>query len=771
LILTFSPFVDKYTNHQNSILVLSTFKFAYKMVFRKIICSIKIIYPVPSVSVSIYIVPLNLSMEAKEKSWIGKFLVMTLVLTLVLGVMPAYAQSSGSGKGAGGMIAPSISGGGSGSSTTSYFKTCTYSWDSTNFINESVTITASIYDSTGEKVSDSVTVNVVEQVYTSVGGAHSVSEVGGAHSVSEGILSIQIIEPASGSNVAGKVDIKISANGPNELGEMSLSIQSKHSGSAFLIPNSMCVAGGSGGGGITPTCTDSDGGKNYYVKGTVEGSWEGYENIEKETDACCIDCENRISVEKAENLIEVFCNDKGYIDLEIYECPNGCEDGACIEAENVTKELSIEITNPKDGETVSGIVEIKAEAIGENELREVKLVIKGGSRTTPYYKEIDTLCKTTDDELHMSCYANWNSNEVLDKRYGVEIEAIVTDINNNKVSDSIRIYVTEESEPEKKATLRVKAYDVETGDVVRDATTIVLKYSGSRSEPIRTTEPSRGIGQPVRKTTSEKPSSGRVGLGVGVAEPAIEEVKAKEKWKEERKINIQKKIISGPKIVVGTLKADSIDSIEIEPGAYELITYAINYALHTNYRITIEAGKEYNLHAPLSKGKIITIPEEKETKLITVKTGKLVKVVPEVKETEVEVIPATKIRKISIRPAKEIGKSILESGKVEATTSEEIEIEEGKLYTKTNKTKKQVKVLPATASERAREAVKMHKIKDIELVVVDKRPVYIVKGEQEAKLFGFIPTKINTTVEISGEDGEVVKIIKPWWSSLAIANK
>ena len=119
----------------------------------------------------------------------------------------------------------------------------------------------------------------------------------------------------------------------------------------------------------------------------------------------------------------------------------------------------------------------------------------------------------------------------------------------------------------------------------------------------------------------------------------------------------------------------------------------------------------------------------------------MVKVVPEVKETEVEVIPATKIRKISIRPAKEIGKSILESGKVEATTSEEIEIEEGKLYTKTNKTKKQVKVLPATASERAREAVKMHKIKDIELVVVDKRPVYIVKGEQEAKLFGFIPIK------------------------------
>ena len=442
---------------------------------------------------------------------------------------------------------------------------------------------------------------------------------------------------------------------------------------------------------------------------------------------------------------------------------------------NVTKELSVKITNPKDGETVSGIVTVKATASGPNELKEMSLTIAGKHEAEHFLLTDCTksVTKPTSNVTHeiytKTCWYDWDTSNYA--REKVTLTASISDVEGNKASNSVTVYVTEESEPEKKATLRVKAYDVETGDVVRDATTIVLKYSGSRSEPIRTTEPSRGIGQPVRKTTSEKPSSGRVGSGVGVAEPAIEEVKAKEKWKEERKINIQKKIISGPKIVVGTLKADSIDSIEIEPGAYELITYAINYALHTNYRITIEAGKEYNLYAPLSKGKIITIPEEKETKLITVKTGKLVKVVPEVKETEVEVIPATKIRKISIRPAEEIGKSILESGKVEATTSEEIEIEEGKLYTKTNKTKKQVKVLPATASERAREAVKMHKIKDIELVVVDKRPVYIVKGEQEAKLFGFIPTKINTTVEISGEDGEVVKIIKPWWSSLAITNK
>jgi hypothetical protein len=65
----------------------------------------------------------------------------------------------------------------------------------------------------------------------------------------------------------------------------------------------------------------------------------------------------------------------------------------------------------------------------------------------------------------------------------------------------------------------------------------------------------------------------------------------------------------------------------------------------------------------------------------------------------------------------------------------------------------------------------MHKIKDIELVIVDKKPVYAVNGEQNAKLLGFIPTIKKITVEISGEDGQVTKITKPWWSSLAIANK
>ncbi|OYT35124.1 MAG: hypothetical protein B6U87_00915 [Candidatus Aenigmarchaeota archaeon ex4484_52] len=63
-------------------------------------------------------------------------------------------------------------------------------------------------------------------------------------------------------------------------------------------------------------CTDSDGGKNYYVKGTLTAK-----NGEQITDYCSNDYYVK----------EYFCptNYDG-IDSVDYNCPNGCKDGACI---------------------------------------------------------------------------------------------------------------------------------------------------------------------------------------------------------------------------------------------------------------------------------------------------------------------------------------------------------------------------------------------------------------------------------------------------------
>ena len=92
-------------------------------------------------------------------------------------------------------------------------------------------------------------------------------------------------------------------------------------------------------------CTDSDGGTNYYVKGTTKGINDamtgGY--IEA-TDKC-----------EGSILYEYVCtqtapNNKYPIVVGLYKytCPNGCLDGACIQS---TTQPSITVTSPNGGET------------------------------------------------------------------------------------------------------------------------------------------------------------------------------------------------------------------------------------------------------------------------------------------------------------------------------------------------------------------------------------------------------------------------------------
>ncbi|MBI2436422.1 MAG: hypothetical protein HYV41_01595 [Candidatus Magasanikbacteria bacterium] len=69
------------------------------------------------------------------------------------------------------------------------------------------------------------------------------------------------------------------------------------------------------GGGMQSGCTDSDGGLDYYVKGTTYGP-----NIDN-TDFC--------SYGSGGGLQENYCKNDTQV-MDYYECPNGCVDGACI---------------------------------------------------------------------------------------------------------------------------------------------------------------------------------------------------------------------------------------------------------------------------------------------------------------------------------------------------------------------------------------------------------------------------------------------------------
>jgi len=97
-------------------------------------------------------------------------------------------------------------------------------------------------------------------------------------------------------------------------------------------------------------CVDSDGGKNYYVKGTATG----YENgqIVTSTDGCRND---------NKTLAEVYCEDE-YLRTAQYECPAGCKDGACIKSECAAggEHYSKVFTDEYPSECCSGLTEFEA---------------------------------------------------------------------------------------------------------------------------------------------------------------------------------------------------------------------------------------------------------------------------------------------------------------------------------------------------------------------------------------------------------------------------
>tara|TARA_Y100000310_G_C20677641_1_gene814022 strand:+ start:48 stop:3140 length:3093 start_codon:yes stop_codon:yes gene_type:complete len=109
-------------------------------------------------------------------------------------------------------------------------------------------------------------------------------------------------------------------------------------------------------------CLDSDGGKNYEVKGTATGylgiSSQGYgpgELFDNFTDHCLSDSA----------MMENYCKENSEGDLWVYqsyyECPNGCKDGACspVPAEEEAEE-EIMCTDSDDGKNfyVKGITRI-----------------------------------------------------------------------------------------------------------------------------------------------------------------------------------------------------------------------------------------------------------------------------------------------------------------------------------------------------------------------------------------------------------------------------
>ena len=100
---------------------------------------------------------------------------------------------------------------------------------------------------------------------------------------------------------------------------------------------------------LADTCTDSDGGINYSVAGTVTISSTSVGGGTT-NDSCDIVDNNGV-------LFERYCNSNGTYSTQNYTCPNGCSNGACLSAPITPTPPAplatsfIKVTYPNGGET------------------------------------------------------------------------------------------------------------------------------------------------------------------------------------------------------------------------------------------------------------------------------------------------------------------------------------------------------------------------------------------------------------------------------------
>ncbi|GEM_PF-3431298 len=96
------------------------------------------------------------------------------------------------------------------------------------------------------------------------------------------------------------------------------------------------------------TCIDTDGGDNIYTKGTATGKEIGTDKVISKTDYCS---DNN-------NVVEYFCNDiyagytPGYVNNGVKSCPNGCNNGACIEKNKYEFVYDKKYYNPSEVVTI-----------------------------------------------------------------------------------------------------------------------------------------------------------------------------------------------------------------------------------------------------------------------------------------------------------------------------------------------------------------------------------------------------------------------------------
>ncbi|MBI2124627.1 hypothetical protein HYT92_02435 [Candidatus Pacearchaeota archaeon] len=110
-------------------------------------------------------------------------------------------------------------------------------------------------------------------------------------------------------------------------------------------------------------CTDSDNGLSYYIYGTTNG-YRAYgirnsSNIVTEKDSCTTVCSGSVGSgigSTGQCLLEYYCDSLDYAAFNVYTCPYGCQNGACVnQTSQTTSNQSIFSPNSMASGSISGM--------------------------------------------------------------------------------------------------------------------------------------------------------------------------------------------------------------------------------------------------------------------------------------------------------------------------------------------------------------------------------------------------------------------------------
>jgi len=171
-------------------------------------------------------------------------------------------------------------------------------------------------------------------------------------------------------------------------------------------------------------CTDSDGGTNYYVKGNTQGidGVSAAQQFVKMDDFCILE----YGPEKKPAISEGYClNNKVYFNSDY--CPNGCVDGACVNATpQVCQELINSIKNPLDSNVSGGEKRVGWKSVyngttvvnnKEEKYNRYSASWSWNSKAAPQNNDLDYYYVNYDLEvfdnkaIDLSEYASWNSRD------------------------------------------------------------------------------------------------------------------------------------------------------------------------------------------------------------------------------------------------------------------------------------------------------------------------------------------------------------------------